>query len=171
MTIKRVLVFIITVYAVLLAFFAYQVHLFSHCSLPKQVDSVVVVTGQVGRIEAGEQLQQQYACPLFISGVGQQVQVSDIVKTAALASRVVLGHAAKNTVENGEEIAQWVCYYRLKSMIIISHNYHLPRLLLHLENIPNLIIYPYAITAYVSTGRFLVEMHKYYYSLILLLLV
>lgn len=170
MTIKRVLVCILTTYAILLVFFAYQVHLFSHCSLPLKVDGVVVVTGQMGRIEAGEQLLQQYDCPLFISGVGQQVQATDIVRTSEIIARVVLGHFAKNTAENGQEIAQWIRHYRLQSIIVISHNYHLPRLLLYLEKIPNLIIYPYAVTAYyLSSGRFLLEMHKYYYSLIRLI--
>jgi uncharacterized SAM-binding protein YcdF (DUF218 family) len=150
---------------ILLAFFAYQVHRFSHCPLPAHVDAIVVVTGQMGRIEAGEQLVQQYHCPLFISGVGQQVQVTDIVKIPRVMPHVILGHFAKNTAENGQEITQWVHDYRLQSMIVISHNYHLPRLLLYLEKTPNLTIYPYAVTTYLSTGRFLAEMHKYYYAL------
>lgn len=167
MTIKRILVCVISVYAVLLVFFAHQVHLFSHCSLPLQIDAIVVVTGQTGRIEAGERLLQHYHhCPLFISGVGHQVPATDIVKTSKVIPRVILGHRAKNTAENGQEIAKWVQRYRLQSMIVISHNYHLPRLLLYLEKIPNLTIYPYAITAYLSTGRFLAEMHKYYYALV-----
>lgn len=165
MSIKRALVCIISIYLLLLAFFTYQVHRFSLCHLPLHIDSIVVVTGQIGRIEAGERLLEQYHCPLFISGVGQQVQITDVVKQHALTSRVVLGHFAKNTAENGQEITQWVAHYHLKSMIIISHNYHLPRLLLYLKTIPNLTIYPYAITAYLSTGRFLAEMHKYYYAL------
>jgi uncharacterized SAM-binding protein YcdF (DUF218 family) len=165
LTIRRILVCVIAVYGALLAFFSYQVHLFSHCPLPAHTDAVIVVTGQIGRIEAGEKLLQQYQCPLFISGVGSQVQVTDVVKTPAVILRVVLGHHAKNTAENGQEIEGWVQHYRLQSMIVISHNYHLPRLLLYLESIPNLTIYPHAVTAYLSTGRFLIEMHKYYYSL------
>lgn len=170
MIIKRILVWIFIVYAILLTYFTYQVHLFSQCLLPSKVDSVVVVTGQAGRIEAGEELAQKYQCPLFISGVGQSVPVTDIVKTAAILPQVVLGHYAKNTAENGQEIGQWARRYHLQSMIVISHNYHLPRLLLHLKSVPNLKIYPYAITAYLSTGRFFMEMHKYYYSSLLVLL-
>lgn len=165
MIIKRFLFFIIGVYTLLLAFFAYQVHRFAQCPLPPKADAIIVVTGQMGRIEAGEKLLQQYHCPLFISGVGQQVPATDIVKTQAIIPRVVLGHFARNTAENGLEISKWVSMYHLKSMVVISHNYHLPRLLLYLEGIPNLTIYPYAVTAYLSTGRFFAEMHKYYYAL------
>lgn len=165
MAIKTVLACIVGAYGVLFAFFACQVHRFSHCSLPPQVDAIVVVTGQIGRIGAGKQLLQEYHCPLFISGVGEQVQITDIVKNPSIISRTVLGHFAKNTEENGQEIAEWVRLYHLNSMIVISHNYHLPRLLLHLKKIPHITIYPYAITAYLSTGRFLTEMHKYYYAL------
>lgn len=164
MIIKRIFIFIICIYLILLGFFAYQVHHFSHCALPAQVNAIIVVTGQMGRIDAGEQLLQRYHCPLFISGVGQQVPATDIVKNASIIPQVVLGHFAKNTAENGLEIARWVSQYPLKSVIVISHNYHLPRLLLYLENIPNLTIYPYPITAYLTTTRFFVEMHKYYYA-------
>ena len=164
MSIKHALVYVISIYTVFLAFFAYQVHHFSHCPLPSRIDAIVVVTGQTGRIEAGERLLKEYPCPLFISGVGHQVQITDIVKNPKIVPLVVLGHFAKNTLENGQEIAQWVNQYHLQSVIVVSHNYHLPRLLLYLEKIPNLTIYPYAITAYLSTGRFLIEMHKYYYA-------
>lgn len=168
MIIKRIVIYTIGIYALLLAFFSYQVHHFSHCLLPSHTDAIIVVTGQGGRIGAGEKLLQQYSCPLFISGVGQQVPATDIVKNASIIPHVVLGHFAKNTAENGQEIARWVSQYYLKSVIVISHNYHLPRLLLYLENIPNFTIYPHPIAAYLSTTRFFVEMHKYYYALMCL---
>ena len=166
MIIRRLLVFVISLYLVLVAFFTYQIHRLSASHLPLQVDAIIVVTGQSGRIEAGEKLLTQYPCPLLISGAGAQVKKEDIFKNTSILSRIILGHFAKNTAENGQEIKQWIQQYNLQSIIIISHNYHLPRLLLYLEKTPHIIIYPYAISARLSTGRFFAEMHKYYYSIL-----
>lgn|GEM_PF-3608057 len=165
MIIGRLLFSIITFYTILVGFFTYQIHRLSLSHLPLEVDAIIVVTGQAGRIEAGEQLLEKYPCPLLISGAGEQVKAKEVVKNTLLIPRVILGHFAKNTLENGKEIKEWIKNYSFKSMIVISHNYHLPRLLLYLEHIPGITIYPYAVTAPLSTGRFLAEMHKYYYSL------
>ncbi len=168
MKILRVFLFIFIGYYLLLIFiFAYQVYKPSCLPNPQNPPSAIIVaTGQGGRIKAGECLAQQYHCPLFISGAGYKVRAGEIIKNFNLISRVFLGYDAKNTEQNGLEITKWVKEFQLMSIVVVSHNYHLPRLLLYLRHIPKLMIYFYPVRAPLSSWRFIMEMHKYYFAYI-----
>lgn len=102
----------------------------------RQTDGVVVLTGGPDRIEAGlKLLQAKRAEKLLISGVdrtttpGQLRQVSGA--TAELfACCVELGREAQDTLGNAIEAQRWVRRQGIRSLALVTANYHLPRSLL-----------------------------------------
>ena len=102
--------------------------------------AIVVVTGGKGRIETALALLESARAPqLFVSGVGPNVTVRDLVRTAGGMRRselleccISLGHQATNTFENGMETAAWLHERKITDIILVSSNYHLPRAQLEL---------------------------------------
>ena len=118
-------------------------------------DAIVVVTGGSGRIAAAMALLDAGRAPqLFISGVGRGVTLADLlreggediaVRNDLLACCVTLGHMATNTYENGREVGEWAAQNNIKSIILVSSNYHLRRAELEVMiAAPNIEIIPFA---------------------------
>jgi len=103
--------------------------------------AIVVVTGGQGRIATALALLESGRAPqMFISGVGQNVTLRDLVREAGGLRRpdlmrccITLGHQAMNTFENGTETAAWLKANHIKDVILVSSNYHLPRAELELR--------------------------------------
>jgi uncharacterized SAM-binding protein YcdF (DUF218 family) len=99
-------------------------------------DAVVVLTGGSLRIDTGlTLLAEGKAGMLFVSGVHQGVDTSDVLRQAPGAPHwleccIVLGHAADNTQGNALETAQWLERERLHSVRLVTANYHMRRALL-----------------------------------------
>ena len=115
-----------------------------------QSDAIVVLTGGTDhRIEAGiNLLKQNWAKTLFISGVNKIVRNKDLLKESDsdLESVIHLGYSAKNTHTNALEVAQWTKENNIKSIILVTSFYHMPRSLLEIKSTqPNLIITPYSV--------------------------
>lgn len=104
-----------------------------------RADAVVVLTGGRGRVEKGlELLAADRADRLFISGVDQTVDMKTLVDSGAIPPRlsdccVTLGHAARNTRENAEETADWVRSEGVRSILLVTADFHMPRSLAELR--------------------------------------
>ena len=113
----------------------------------KQVEAIVVVTGGTGRIHhALDLLAEGNADKLFISGVNEDVQHTDIIagwnEFRAEASLPVLsepccielGYTAKDTTGNALEIKKWVEENGITSIRLVTSNYHMPRAYMEVRN-------------------------------------
>lgn len=134
-------------------------------SFPITADSIVVLTGGEGRIEEGLRLVQQGVSKfLFVSGVAKGVRQNDLVQHVyqdktensedvdSLYNSLDLGHTARDTRENAEEIRKWVLSFNqkrntpLKKVIVVTSAYHMPRSLVELkEKMPDIVFVPYPV--------------------------
>ena len=99
-------------------------------------DAVVVLTGGKLRLETGlALLADGRAGKLFVSGVHQGIDIDEMLRQMPHAPRgleccIVLGHRADNTHGNALETAGWVRAEGLRSIRLVTANYHMPRALL-----------------------------------------
>ena len=116
----------------------------------KNTDAIVVLTGGRNRITEGINLLNQKRAPiLFISGVSQDVKIGELEKRLSVyaddESRIVLGYKATNTIENASEVSEWIKQNDIKSVRLVTSNYHIPRSIAELEtyHLPiQIIIHP-----------------------------
>ncbi|MBR1841429.1 MAG: YdcF family protein, partial [Alphaproteobacteria bacterium] len=116
----------------------------------KNTDAIVVLTGGRNRITEGINLLNQKRAPiLFISGVSQDVKIGELEKRLSVyaddESRIVLGYKATNTIENASEVSDWIKQNDIKSVRLVTSNYHIPRSIAELEtyHLPiQIIIHP-----------------------------
>jgi len=113
-------------------------------------DAIVVLTGGAGRLEYGlSLLAENKAQRLFISGVGADVKIDDILKFAPkntdkkFVAKIFLGHSAENTIGNAQETAQWIKSHKYTRILLVTSDYHIPRATLEFsEKLPNATIIP-----------------------------
>ena len=100
-----------------------------------QADGIVIFTGDNNRIETGLQLFSQNDIKyLLISGVAPGSNFEQIIqnfehKALYLQKKefIELGKKATSTIGNINETAQWIKSKNIKSIILVTSNYHLPR--------------------------------------------
>jgi uncharacterized SAM-binding protein YcdF (DUF218 family) len=116
---------------------------------PLHADGIVVLTGGDDRLAtAFQMLDEGRADQLLVSGVPVDVTLRDMERSAHLArppadSHVTLGHHAQTTVGNADETAAWVAAHGLRSLIVVTAGYHMPRALLELQRaMPTVTLYP-----------------------------
>ena len=132
--------------------FSYQVVHYTSPNIYRPVDAVIVLTGGMNRMKkAGSLLLNGVAGKLFVSGANARVDESEIFRAAGLDKNihqavVDIGFEAQDTSGNAKEIAIWLKKNNIKSMALVTNNYHMPRslYLLRYENIQAKII-PYAV--------------------------
>lgn len=115
--------------------------------LAGRTDAVVVLTGGANRIEEGLRLFATGSAPhLFISGVHESVDV-DSIKAMWKGSIdlpdccLTLGHSASNTMDNASETRRWLEENEIKSIRLVTSNYHMRRSLLEFsEAMPDIEI-------------------------------
>jgi|SRR5690606_27380727 len=114
----------------------------------RQTDAIVVLTGGAGRIDRGfELLEADRADRLFISGVYQGVEVSELLRLAQrspdeMRCCIELGYEASNTRGNAEETAAWARARDVRSLRLVTAAYHLPRARLELaRHLPEVEIF------------------------------
>lgn len=115
-------------------------------------DGIVVLTGGSNRIDSGLRLLADGAAPrLLVSGVLPGTDVGRLAADAGvdagrIAGRVTLGQSAISTHGNAEETVQWVNRYRLRSLVVVTSFYHMPRALAELRRaVPGVVLYPYPV--------------------------
>jgi uncharacterized SAM-binding protein YcdF (DUF218 family) len=148
-------------------------------------DAIVVLTGGAERLREGLRLLAEARAPrLFISGVHPDATLaqllafvpeykSDPAAAAAVACCVVLGRAAADTEGNARETAAWLRGQHLRSLFLVTADYHMPRSLLEFRRaLPDAEIKPHAVFPQDPVRRgwwrranafalVLIEYHKY----------
>jgi uncharacterized SAM-binding protein YcdF (DUF218 family) len=115
-------------------------------------DAIVVLTGGSKRIETGLRLLADgLGARLFISGVGEQVSVSDLTDRGRPLhpdhlSNVVIGTLASDTPGNAAETAAWATAEKVHSLRLVTASYHMRRALLEFNTtMPTVRIIPHAV--------------------------
>jgi uncharacterized SAM-binding protein YcdF (DUF218 family) len=116
--------------------------------LPEQADGIVALTGGTERVETAlHLLAEGRAGRLLISGVGGATEFAVLAHRAGvdpgLAPRVTLGRAALSTRGNAEETAAWARAHQLRTLIVVTADYHMPRALAELSRaLPEVMLHP-----------------------------
>ena len=107
----------------------------------EKTDAIIVVTGSGDRIpEAIRLMNEDLAPKLFISGVGKDTKALELLDSLAIGwrdilkmdmSRISLGYAATDTIGNASESEEWIRKNNIKTIRLVTSNYHMPRT--HLE--------------------------------------
>jgi len=137
-------------------------------------DAIIVLTGGPDRINTGlDLLAAKQAEYLFISGVNTDVSVNKLLSLwrkdnqEAPPCCVVLGHVARNTLENAAEARDWIKENNVGSARLLTADYHMPRAKLAFELVmPQMDIYTHPIIS-ARTNWFLIfqEYNKTLYTL------
>lgn len=104
-------------------------------------DAVIVLTGGEGRLEHGlKRIKEGAARKIFISGVNDEATADHIIQRAIAreapnvvrsdSETLTLGHQAANTIGNAEEVAHWISGEQVRSIRLVTANYHMPRSIL-----------------------------------------
>jgi uncharacterized SAM-binding protein YcdF (DUF218 family) len=116
-----------------------------------KADAIIVLTGGKKRIEAGVELLRANKAPkMFITGVGKDVGDLALLKRMDVApqnaAKISLGHEAVDTFGNVAEAQKWIAENEVKSIILVTANYHMPRALgLFTKTMPDIEIHPYSV--------------------------
>ena len=111
-------------------------------------DGIVVLTGGAERIETALRLLSEGAAPLLlVSGVAKSVDVDDLIRRAPGAKptpdRVTVGHDATTTLGNATEVASWAHEHGMRSLVVVTAGYHMPRALLEIGRVlPGVALHP-----------------------------
>ncbi len=115
---------------------------------PPRADGIVALTGGGGRVElALRLLADGRADHLLISGVGGAADFPALAKLAGvdpgLGAHVTLGRAAASTHGNAAETADWASERNIRSLIVVTAGYHMPRAMAELGRaLPDVALYP-----------------------------
>lgn len=98
----------------------------------KKTDAIVVLTGGKNRINVAKNLfNDGMAEKMFISGVSKKASIDDVIAQggadALYKENIEIGQEAKNTVENAIEVDEWIKKNDIKSIRLVTSNYHMPR--------------------------------------------
>ena len=115
-------------------------------------DAIVVLTGGELRVGAAARLLREgRGARLLISGVNRQTTVDDLKRISGLndqlfACCVDIDYAAHTTSDNAYQTRAWAESKRLKRLIIVTSNYHMPRSLTELRRtLPSLELVPHPV--------------------------
>lgn len=96
-------------------------------------EAIVVLTGGPDRINTGlDLLAARKADYLFITGVDTRVSAEQLVAiwrhdVKQTPCCIILGHYARNTFENAAEARDWIKTNNIKSVRLLTADYHMPR--------------------------------------------
>ena len=100
---------------------------------PVQTDGVVVLTGAPGRIQRGiEALDKGWTDRMLVSGVDREVTPNEFAAEyhlgrATMKCCVELGYRSTDTRTNALEAARWIAGNHLKSVRLVTTDWHMRR--------------------------------------------
>lgn len=100
---------------------------------PAETDAIIVPTGGAGRIARGlELLEAEKADALLVTGVDREVRPEEFaaeydVPMELMECCVTLGFAAVDTRSNAAEAAQWVRENEVRSLRLVTTDWHMRR--------------------------------------------
>ncbi|HUN40842.1 MAG TPA: YdcF family protein [Acetobacteraceae bacterium] len=116
---------------------------------PPDADGIVALTGGADRVAAALRLLREHRAPrLLLSGIGGGAELPGLARTADVdppppAGEVTLGRQAISTRGNALETAAWVQRHDIKSLIVVTAFYHMPRAMTELRRtLPGVTLYP-----------------------------
>ncbi len=116
---------------------------------PSHVDGIVALTGGAGRVErALHILASGGADRLLITGIGGNTDMATLgrladMDLAPMASSITLGRYAASTRGNAVETAAWAAQHGIRSIIVVTAAYHMPRALAELHDaLPDVLLFP-----------------------------
>jgi len=132
-------------------------------------DAIVVPTGGEGRIARGiDLLQRGKARRMLITGVGLRTGGAAIAEANNLDPRVFaccvdLGREASNTRANADEILAWLRTRRIRSVRLVTSDWHMPRARFELDQVtpPGLVVIDDAIDSRPDFSVLMREYNKY----------
>lgn len=135
-----------------------------------KTDGVVVLTGGAGRIDRGlVVLEKGLARRMLISGVDLDVKPRELAAEynrpqKLFACCIDLGFRAVDTRSNGLETARWVSRNKIKSLRLVTHDWHMRRARLELKlALPDgVTVIEDAVTTRPTFPILFTEYHKYW---------
>jgi len=120
----------------------------SHSAAP-HTDGVVAFTGGPERVETALRLLSEgRADRLLLSGIGGGAELPELARRAGvdplpLATRVTLDRSATTTRGNAAETAHWARANNIRSLMVVTASYHMPRAITELARaLPEVTLYP-----------------------------
>jgi len=117
--------------------------------LPSHADGIVALTGGADRVErALHLLADGRATWLLISGIGPGIELAPLARRAGLdpgplAGHVTLGRQATSTRGNAVETTAWAEEKGIRTLIVVTAWYHMPRALTELHRaLPSVVLDP-----------------------------
>ena len=118
----------------------------------QDADGIVVLTGRAARIsDAIDLLAGRHGKRLLITGVYPTTTANAIARLVPenqhwVTCCVDLDHSAVNTSGNAVQTRIWAKKNDIKSLIVVTSNYHMPRALTELAHqLPDVVLIPYPI--------------------------
>jgi len=99
----------------------------------RPTDAIVVLTGGANRMERGlDLLRRHKAQRMLVSGVDRVVRPADLARqypgsAPLFACCIDLGREAVDTRSNAQEVAQWLKARHLKTIRLVTTDWHMPR--------------------------------------------
>ena len=123
-------------------FFLFNIQSYKNTDLnKKEIEGIVVLTGDKFRILEGLKiLNSEIGYKLLISGVNKEISIEEIKKEFPKFNQlfnccVELESISTNTFENVREIFFWKKYNNIKNILLITSDYHLPRVELEVNRL------------------------------------
>lgn len=125
-------------------------------------DAIIVLTGGAQRVNKGlDLLSTGQGKKLFITGVNGHVSLQEImglwrrpiIEEDANDCCIVLDHKARNTIQNAQETRIWAQKEQIKTLRLVTSDYHMPRARLEFhKNIPGIRILAWPVKAHIQSG-------------------
>ena len=123
-------------------FFLFNIQSYKNTGLnEKEIEGIIVLTGDKFRILEGLKiLNSEIGYKLLISGVNKEISIEEIKKEFPKFNQlfnccVELESISTNTFENVREIFFWKKNNNIKNILLITSDYHLPRVELEVNRL------------------------------------
>jgi uncharacterized SAM-binding protein YcdF (DUF218 family) len=165
--IRRILSFVLLAWALGFAWFAL---LLPQPAAMANTDAIVVLTGGANRIDRGlEILKAGKSRKMLISGVDRDVKPPELAAQYPGSSKyfdccIDLGFASVDTRSNALETARWAARNKVKSLRLVTHDWHMRRARFELDRaLPsNITVTNDAVSTQPSLRALFKEYNKYW---------